>query len=155
MEIKAKIARKNDVDRVIYDDEIYDRIGDDMCPPKEEFQFPYGELVTIGGYVDDKIASLFIVHKNNEMHFMVLKSYRKYARRLLKASFGLWPFDVWVNIPALYMSVINFSRKNGFVVSEIIKNGHLKGGKLYDCYILKTDKESYGHCKKSDRRINW
>ena len=133
--IYAMLAPKRDIRKVILNKEIYDRISDDNSPKKEDFIIPYDSSNFIGGYISGKIASLFIVH-GKKMHFMVLKEFRKYSKELLEASFVLWPRSVYVEIPSLYQSVINFSKNFGFKEFDILRNGHLKNGVSYDCHKL-------------------
>lgn len=133
--IHADFATRRNIRKVILDKEIYDRIGDDNSPPREEFKIPIDGGNFIGGYVDNKIASLFVVH-GKKMHFMVLKDFREHARELLQASFMLWPRDVYIEVPTLYRSVINFAKNFGFKEGDVKKNAHLKNGKLYDCQRL-------------------
>lgn len=130
------LPNKKDIEHILFDDEIYDRITDDNCPDKGGFQIPFKGCIYIGGYIDGHIASLFIVHNDNKMHFMVIKQHRQHAKELLAASFKMWPHDVYVEIPALYQSVINFAKNFGFVETEIKKDDHLKNGTLYDCQKL-------------------
>jgi hypothetical protein len=128
--IEAHEASKSDIQAVILNDEIYDRITDDNCPPASEFDIPYEEAEYIGCYLCGRIAGLFVVH-DDKMHFMVLKQYRPWASDLLKACFEYRPQSVYVEIPLLYKSVINFAKRNGFV--EIYSSGkHLKNGVEYD-----------------------
>ena len=132
--ITATLAPKEDIDRIIYDPDLYDRASDDFCPPVDKFEMNYAAHF-IGGYVDSKIASLFIVH-GKKMHFMVLKGFRKHARDLLDASFEMWPHSVYVEIPSLYKAVINFARKYGFRQVRVDESMHLKNGRLYDLHTL-------------------
>ena len=133
--ITAGICPLEDVKAVIYDDEIYERVTDDNCPPKEQFEIPPEGYIAIGGYIEGKIASIFLVH-GNKMHFMVLKNYRKYARQLLDESFKCYPFKVYVEIPASHKPVINFAKNYGFKEIKIEKMAHKKNGQLYDVHTL-------------------
>ena len=123
--------------KAIYD-ELYDRITDDNCPPKEEFKLPSEGYEAVGGYVDGKIASLFMVH-DKKMHFMVLKPFRKFARELLDASFKVWPYTVYCEIPSLYKTVINFAKRYGFKETKLELLAHKKNGKLYDIHTLEYE----------------
>lgn len=136
--IKAHLCEYRDIAAVILDDEIYDRIIDDNCPPKERFIAPESGYIYVGGYVSGKIASAFIVH-DGKMHFMVLKPYRKHARKLLRESFKAYPFNVYVEIPACYMEVINFAKNYGFEEVKIEENAHKKNGKLYAVHTLEYE----------------
>jgi len=138
LKLESKIAPHKDVERIILDDEIYDRITHDDCPPKERFVLPKNGYIAIGGYLDGKIASLYMVH-GSKMHFMVLKCYRKYSRQLLDSAMNFYSLPVYCEIPTLYRSVINFAKKAGFVLSEIKEKSYLKNGKLYNVEVLKWD----------------
>ena len=133
--ITARFASLEDVKEVVCDNEIYNRVNDDNCPPKEEFEIPISGYTYVGGYVGDKVASMFIVH-GSEMHYMVLKRYRKYARELLTESFKVWPYKVFVSIPECYKEVINFAKNYGFKEVDIEKKSHKKNGILHDVRIL-------------------
>ena len=96
-------------------------------------------MVYIGGYLENKIISLFVVHDfelGNLAHFQVLKDYRMYARGLIKLSLELFNKKVYVRIPALYQSVINFAKHSGFKEISVEKNGILKNGQYYDRTIM-------------------
>lgn len=150
MNLCTDYASKLDIETVIFDAEIYERISDDNCPPKEKFKVPFNDAEYIGGYVEGEIASLFVVH-DKKMHFMVLKKFRKYARELLNASFCMRPKDVYCVIPSLYPEVINFAKNYGFKQTAVHKNAHLKNGILYDNHILVYEVEN-GLCKRRCRR---
>lgn len=135
MHITAKISDRREIEPFLLDAELYDRITDDNCPSMENFVFPEAGYIIIAGYVDNKIASMFIVH-DGKMHFMVLKPYRKYARLLLSESFRLHPFGVYVEIPSCYMAVVNFAKRCGFRELRIDAGAHKKNGNLYNVHTL-------------------
>ena len=135
--MRAAFAPYEDVKTVIYDDEIYDRITDDNCPPKKEFVLPESGYVAVGGYVGD-IASLFMVH-GDKMHFMVIKEYRKHSKDLLDLSFELYPRNVYCEIPSLYRSVINFALNYGFKETAISKLIYRKNGLFYNVHRLEYE----------------
>ena len=136
--ITAAFAPMEDVKKLIYNDELYDRITDDSCPPKEDYILPEEGYIAVGGYIGGEIASLFMVH-GKKMHFMALKQYRKQARLLLKESFKVYPYDVYCAIPSLYMSVINFAKNYGFKETSVESRAHKKNGILYDIHILEYE----------------
>lgn len=133
--ITASFCGIEDVNAVIFDDEIYDRIIDDNCPAKEYFIMPDSGYISVGGYVNGEISSIFIVH-GKKMHFMVLKPYRKHAIELLKESFKIHPFDVYVEIPSCYIEVVNFAKNFGFKEIKIEESAHKKNGMLYNVHTL-------------------
>jgi hypothetical protein len=136
--ISAGIASLDDISEVMFDDEIFDRTNDDFSPKRDGLDIKKANLngwVFIGGYVQGKIASLFSVY-GSQMHFWVLKPYRKHARELLNKSLELWPHDVWVKIPSLYQTVINFAKKAGFKEFYCEESSYMKNGKLYNNHYL-------------------
>jgi len=136
--ITAREPCYEDVVKLIYDDELYDRMTHDDCPPKEEFQMPTDGYDAVGGYVSGDIASLFLVH-DDKMHFVVLKPCRKHARELLKASFQKRPRSVYCEIPSLYRSVINFAKNYGFIEASIEELAYKKNGQLYNIHRLEYE----------------
>ena len=140
-QIHADWASREDIEAVMFDDEIFDRTNDDFAPRKEDcniFNADLSGFYFIGGYVDGKIASLFIVH-DERMHYWVLKDHRVHARKLLDVSFDIWPHRVYVAIPDLYRSVINFAKNYGFVETKIEDASYLKNGQYYNTYYLEYD----------------
>jgi hypothetical protein len=134
--ITARFISYEEAKVIILDEEMYDRVTDDYCPAREDFEMPYIENIKyIGGYLDKDIASLFVVY-DNRMHFMVLKQYRKYARELYKVSSVLYPYSVYVKIPSKYKEVIAFSKKVGFKEIAIEKAAFKKNNIMYDLYTL-------------------
>lgn len=137
--ITSDFASREDIEKVMFDEEIYDKTNPDGVKPKELCDIRTADLEDwhfIGGYIAGEIASLFIVH-NSQMHFWVLKDFRKYARELLAESFKLWPYDVFVKIPKLYQSTINFARKAGFQTVHIEKDSFVKNSLTYDIEIMR------------------
>lgn len=136
--ITANFAPIEDVKKLVYDDELYDRITDDNCPPKEQFEMPEDGYKAVGGYVDGEIASLFMVH-DNKMHFMVLKPFRRLSSKLWKASIRFMPCSGYCEVPALYKSLINFAKKHGFIETKIEKSAHKKNGIMYNVHTLEYE----------------
>jgi hypothetical protein len=131
--ITAKAPNRDEIARMIFDPEIFERSKDDFAPDPLNCDIHKADLSQhefIGGYVDDEIASLFVVHKG-VMHFSVLKHYRRYARELLDVSIKIWNKPVAVEIPSLFRSVINFARNYGFVETHITEDFFVKNGKKY------------------------
>ncbi len=123
MQITIKNPNQEDIKTIIMDEEIYDRISDDNSPSLKEFQLDTNlldcfKLHILGGYIADKIVSLYIVH-DGFLHFMVLKPYRKYARELYKLSAAQSPQDIYTKVASKYKSLINFAKHNGFIETGI------------------------------------
>lgn len=140
IKITIKEPSREDIKAVIFDNEIYDRVSDDGCPPKEQFDINcFFNTATkfdfLGGYINKKIISLFVVH-DSRMHFMVLKPFRKYARELLVEFLRRYPRDIYVKISSCYKSVINFAKNNGFTEIKIESQTYRKNGHLYNDHIL-------------------
>lgn len=126
----------DDICIILYDDEIYDRVTDDNCPKKEDFNLPdISNIDVLGGYIDNKIVGLFMVH-DSKLHFMVLKKHRKYARSFLQKCLKLYEKPVYCEIPVLYNCVINFAKKSGFKLIAILKDAHTKNNKKFNVYKL-------------------
>lgn len=127
-----------EIKSIILDPEIYDRITDDKCPAlsKYEFSDPFG-CRYIGGYLDGKLFGLLICH-DDEIHFQVMKPYRKGNPKslFLQRAIEMLGKAVTAEIPALYPEVIHFAKQEGFREERIIKNGFRKHGKNHDKYIL-------------------
>ena len=137
--IAAKVSTYDEVCTVIYDDEIYDRITDDNCPTKDKFVMPCCGYEAVTGFVDEQIASLFTVEEDSNMHFMVLKKFRKHADELWRESFKLLHKSGYCNVASKYMSLINFAKKRGFKEVEVVPKAYSKNNKLYDLHILKIE----------------
>lgn len=133
--IEVREASCADVDAVILDPEIYDRISDDTCPPREAFRVPYNQGVYLAGFVNNRLASLFVVH-DGLMHFMVMKHSRLHAGALLEASMKVWKAPARVAIATLYRSVINFAWKHGFRATGLEKGAFVKNGVAYDRVVM-------------------
>lgn len=120
--IKIKKPSTKDIALIIFDDEIYDRISDDSCPKKEDFNLSYEIFEFLGCYLDNKIIGLAMTKKCGLFHFQVLKLYRKYAREALQGFLKKFDRFLYCEIPQCYQSVINFAKNNGFEEIGIIPN---------------------------------
>ena len=135
--ITTGFASYRDVCTIICDYEIYDRINDDNSPPLNEYVVPRDGYIAIGGYINKQIVSLYMIH-DRQIHFMVLKPFRKYAGKLWEALFLLHPHSGYCRIPSLYGSLINFAKRYNFKETSIDRLAHKKNGKLYDVRILEV-----------------
>ena len=132
--LKVRSCPIEDAKEILTDDEIYERISDDKCPSKEAISFP--DINYIGVYLDEKIISLAMVYAGI-FHFQVLKPYRlKYAREALIRSVDMFRKPLYVEIPSLHKTTINFSKKFGFKEIDMKNNSYLKNGNLYDMHVL-------------------
>lgn len=131
---------EEEIKSILLDDEIYDRITDDFCPDKEDYVL-YKQAKFIGGYVDGKIVGL-VIHHDREIHMQVLKQFRReHKRDLLHQAIELIDDDrIYAEIPALFPSVIEFAKQEGFKEDKIIKDCYLKNGKTYDTHIMVYEK---------------
>lgn len=120
--IEIKEPTEEEVNIIIFDDEIYNRIADDRCPVKEDFKFSYKDYDFMGFYLNDKIIGLANVKECGLFHFQVLKPYRRYAREALERYLEKMNRLLYCEIPLCYMSVINFAKNNGFKEEGIIND---------------------------------
>lgn len=140
--IEIKNPTEEDILKIITQPEMYDRMSNDYDPPLFEFVFKkFGDW--IGGYVNGEIASLYWVHDFNQMHFMVDKGYREYARDLFYHSQNAWGLPVFCVIPDLYKTTINFAKKAGFTIIKKNKNSFKKNGKIYNEIIMELKHGRY------------
>lgn len=127
-----------EVKAILTDEEIYDRIADDDCPSREEYEFvdPF-HAEYIGGYLDGKLIGL-VIHHDGEIHVNILKDYRKqFKSELLRGALQrINRAKVWAEIPSLFPSIIQFAKDEGFREDRVIKGGFQKHGKTYDTHIL-------------------
>lgn len=139
--ITVKTPSMDDIKAVILDPEIYDKASDDNCPERNEFDLenllesseePHN---FIGGYIDGQIAALCDLH-NGEIHYEVLKPYRKYARLIWQKIINNYDVKGVARVPIIHKSMINFAKKAGFREGGIVKNAYLKNNNLYDIQIL-------------------
>jgi hypothetical protein len=137
--ITAKVPSRSEIAVLLFDPEIYEKSRDDFTPKVENCDINKADLsqhIFIGGYVDEEIASLFVLHKG-VMHFSVLKKYRHKARELLYVTLEKWGQPVSVEIPSLHRSVINFAINCGFVETHIADDSFVKNGKSYQKHHLR------------------
>lgn len=137
--ITAQPASREDIARIMFDDEIFDRTNaDGIRRPKldEFYSKDLSGWTFIGTYINGAIAGLFIMNCG-QLHFWVLKEFRRHAKELLDAGFECWRADAWCEIPALYKSVINFAKNYGFHEMGTKKGCFMKNGVLYDSKVLR------------------
>lgn len=133
----------NEIKHIICNNEIYDCITDDNCPPRDEFEPPVDEdHMYIGGYVNNEIIAIMVYHKYKDgqiCHVQVLPEFRKeYAIQFGEQSLsfrGTRP--LYAEIPTLYPNVIHFAKLNGFKEIETIKDSHVKDGSLSDVKVMR------------------
>ena len=135
--IRIEVASGSDIEEIIKDDEIYSRIGDDFSPSKEVLELPkiHGCL---SGYVDGRLASLYIVDEG-KLHFMVKKQYRGNARKLLNKSYKYYNKKVYCVIPLCYNDVIKFAINCKFNLKGFVREYRKINGAFYDGAILERN----------------
>lgn len=127
--------RSNGVLTVLKDAWVYDRETDDRCPPVDDYKPPDGPLYLLG-LVNEEPASLFIEH-DSQIHYMVLRKHRMQARELLNCSIETSRLKfMFCQIPSLYMEVINFAKRSGFVETGVSEPRFMKSGVLYPVHRL-------------------
>lgn len=119
---------REEIDLIIFDDEIYGRISDETCPTREEFKIDYEKFEQwIGFYLCGEIIGLAMIGTDGDFHFQILKIFRKYAREALQECLKSVSRNLYCEIPTCFQSVINFAKNNGF-----------KEVGLSDSYFLKN-----------------
>lgn len=143
--IWVKQPSKEDIDTITFDEEIYDRAADDLCPPIEEVKkmgiINHQFFDFFGCYLGNKIIGLVSIEKGGKFHFEVLKPYRQYARECLKSCLQLIQDDIYCEIPTLYQSVINFAKKGGFKEVGVVDNNYIKNNIKYNSIKLEYVKD--------------
>lgn len=140
--------------RVMCDQEIYSRISSDGVISRENWQ----PIISDGdrwlaAYVDDELAGVLNTHPHNpvcwEGHIQILKPYRRYAHPLFKLALD-WAWQntpaekIVVQIPAMYLDVIDFVQAHGFKVEGINTRSLMKYGVLLDQVYMGLERESHG-----------
>lgn len=122
--------------------DIYPLISGYFLFDEESFNPPMGQgFKYVGGYVDGCIIALMVYHPfrdGSKCHVQVIPTYRAqyaidFARRALKLRL---PGRLYATIPHCFMSVLNFSKRFGFVVIDTLKHQHYRDGVLYDISLL-------------------
>jgi len=144
--ITVKEANIAEAEAIILNEDIYDRIADDTCKPREEVNnfrdlgILFDNYEWYAGYVNGNLASLLWIFEDMDVDFMVLPSYRRHARKLFDSSIEkLRPTErsnMWCSIPTCYRAVINFAKKRGFTESGIEEKAYKKRGVFYNNIIL-------------------
>lgn len=142
--IDTRIIGPEAAAEVLNDPWVYDRITHDDSPASVD-EYP-ADAFYVGGYVNGKLVAVSIVHLFDisevvgyKFHYQVLPSYRRYARVLLyEALTIILPIfkRLYVEIPTLYPSVINFARKAGFREVSVTRDSFLKNGHIYDRKLM-------------------
>jgi hypothetical protein len=139
MYIEVRTPTIKDIEAVLLDEEIYEKASDDFCPKREDIDLELllekDTSLFLGAYIEGKIAALFSVN-NNEMHFEVLKPYRKHARIIWGEIIKHYPYPGYARVPVIYKSMINFAKKAGFKESKVIENAYKKNGVFYNMQEL-------------------
>lgn len=138
----VKPVNKDEAASVILDPEIYDRITDDRCPQITELW----DDEYYGGYVDGEIVSVATFETfldGLKVHFMVLKEYRSYARSLFEQSLSGHSGVVYAQIPACFMTTINFVKHHGFKLVKVEPESYIKYGEHHDRHLLKREMQCH------------
>ncbi len=132
----------NEITSILLDDEIYERLADDDCPKREDFQFmdPFHSQY-FGGYVDGQLMGM-IIHHDGKIHVNILKDFRKeYKSEFLRKALSMIDRSrIYAEIPDLYPSIIAFAKSEGFREESVIKNKFRKNGVAYDTHIMVYEK---------------
>jgi len=138
MTVSIGVSTEEEIETVLCDDEIYDRISDDDCPAKEDFEIPFNAVDFFSAKVNDKLAGVIVMH-GDKIHFNILKKHRKDAEYIFECFNQSWRKNMVAEVPSLYPDVLGFAKKVGFDEVEVVKNDYKKNGKLYDCHKLKYE----------------
>lgn len=106
----------NDIEKIIFDPEIYERIRIKGFEPEE---LPRENATYIGGYLKGEIIAVMVYYKRTNYttcHVHVLKAHRaRLAVKFGRESLLLRPCNVlYTNIPPQYTDVIKFAEYFGF-----------------------------------------
>ena len=136
----------DELEKILYEPEMFDRISEDTAPPLEDTKKIARQFYNrayhgqwVGGYINGEIAALYWTEDSGEFHFMVAEPYRKRAKELADAFFAKHTDKVWARIPALYQDVLNFGKRYGFKETKLEKNAYLKNGVLHDVHWLEYE----------------
>lgn len=136
--IEIREPSREEIKSILTDPEIYDRITDDDCPSREDYEFsdPFGSQY-FGGYVDGRLIGV-VIHHDGEIHVNILKDFRReHKSELLREALKRIDRDeVRAEIPSLFPSIIQFAKDEGFREERIVKDGYRKNGKTYDTLIM-------------------
>lgn len=133
-----EVTDPGEITSILTDQEIYDRIADDNCPPREQFKLhdPFGSQY-FGGYADGKLIGL-IIHHDGKIHVNILKDFRKaHKREFLRSVLSrIESGRIWCEIPGLFPQIVRFAEDEGFREEKIIKDKYVKNGKHYDTHVM-------------------
>lgn len=132
-DLEIREPSKADIEKILFDEEIYKRISDDRCPPRSVMRwiFPYSMFKYRGIFLGDEIVGLGNIDRNSKFHFAFLKKYRLLARKGLKMILDdkefcqMYQDNIWCEIPIIYKGVINFAKRSGFVEKGLGEGVHI------------------------------
>ncbi len=137
--IITKTPTREETVKVFLDKENYNRAADDRDPTLEEFNVEWlfnDKLRIVGAYIEHEIVGIGLEH-DNELHFMLLRQYRKYGHEVVEELMLSFPGEVITKVPFCYPSTLHFAKKHGFVEVGVEKDAFKKNGEFYDEHILR------------------
>lgn len=137
--IVQETKNMREIESVILDDEIYNRINCDGFDRELPTDAKY-----IGCYVAGKIVGVGMYHYVNNLnicHMHILKDYRKsigleFGREALKHSPERM---VYTNIPEVFPRIMKYVEKLGFKYVDKAKGAIKKNGVEMDVYVYELD----------------
>ena len=132
---------KHDIERVLKHPEIYPRLSGNP-PPVETYHINPSAYIFL---LSDDGDCLVIVEQKadivGEFHFHVIPESRDNASEYHSQAID-WVREnttitkLVTEVPFIYLDVVNFGLKNGWIIEGINKQSYLKGGLIYDQYYL-------------------
>tara|TARA_R110000772_G_scaffold107621_4_gene210150 strand:+ start:46 stop:465 length:420 start_codon:yes stop_codon:yes gene_type:complete len=131
-----KTTNFNEIEKIIFDPEIYERIKIKGFELKE---LPRENTTYIGGYLKDEIIAVMVYYRRKNYttcHVHVLKAHRaRLAVKFGRESLLLRPCNVlYTNIPPKFPEVIKFAESFGFKYVGRAKSGDGIYGVSYEFY---------------------
>lgn len=144
----------DEIRRVMCDPEIFERISSDGTVNAEDWHPTINENDRwLAAYVDGELAGVLNTHPLNpvcwEGHIQILKPFRRYAHHLFRLALA-WAWQntpaekVVVQIPAIYLDVIEFVKAHGFSVEGVNTRSIKKYGVLLDQIHMGLERVNHG-----------
>lgn len=134
--VEVRYGTEEELTFLMRDDEMFYRICDDRYMNVENFHVPKNLFSPmIVGLIDNNLASYYVAHGDNQIHFGVLSQYRKkeYTYLLAEKSMVLHGEDCYTLIPLCYPEMIEFSKRLGCIENGYDELQFMKNGISYPC----------------------
>ena len=144
-----KVSRSFDykaIRDVLTHPEIYPLVTDDRSPEVYDFHPPENEnIIYLIAEVDGETAGVIVYIPEASVvldsHIAILPKYRMYSTAIGRMAIA-WAFDntkavkIEGRIPKCNRKTYKFAKKIGFKSEGVSKLSYLKGGKLFDRYLV-------------------